>query len=124
LPHFSHIQDGICFRCMGAGIVRAKINFLSEEIVVGSDRIPVEPYAKMTRKKLIEVLTHIFELGDKCNDGYALATLGMILGLADKTLRDRGFQAFDKRCSGEDDRSTLREITNRVFAQWGSLRKT
>jgi len=124
LPHYSHVQGGICFRCVGAGIVRAEISLHVNEVQVGSERIPVGPYFKMTRKELIEVAFNIFEMGDKCNEGYALATLALVLGLADKTLRDRGYLAFDKRCSVEEDRLTLRDLTTQVIARWGRFRKT
>lgn len=120
LGQYSHVQDGICFRCKGSGEIQVQINFWERSIQVGAQTIPIEPYQRMNRKELVQEAAQILNgPPSQCNQARSIAILGLVLGLADLKVRDRGLAAFDTRCEVPEDRNTLRALVAKV----SSLRK-
>jgi hypothetical protein len=122
LPQYSHVDNGGCFRCFKSGYCRVPVYYGRCSVHVGKDNvIQVRDYFKMTRRELIDLVAVL--LKRDLHDGRTIATLGVILGMVDKTFRERGIRAFRIRNGRRTDRKALWEIKSEVYLRWGCLRE-
>jgi hypothetical protein len=121
LPQHSHVDNGRCFRCFGSRYCQVSIYFGKCQVFVGKeDSVQVQDYFRMTRRELIDLVAVL--LKRDLHDGRTIATLGVILGMVDRTFRNRGTRAFATRGARRTDRASLLEIRSEVYSRWGCLR--